>query len=72
MKNDATASSTRRLLHAQGAGNAYTEGKKFASLNMIRSDLQFALDCLQEAKKLGQPFSENKSLKALIFAGVTS
>lgn len=48
------------------------EGHKFSALNMIRHDLQFALECLTDAKKLGLPDSENRTLKALIFAGVTS
>jgi hypothetical protein len=48
------------------------EGREFAALNLIQSDLRFSLECFSEANKLGMPDSENTRSKALIFSAVVA
>ena len=48
------------------------EGRKFAALNLIQSDLRFSLECFSDANKLGIPDSENARSKALIFSAVVA
>jgi hypothetical protein len=46
--------------------------RKYASIQLIKADLEFARDCLVEADKLGIPNDSILSSKALIFAGVVA
>lgn len=47
-------------------------GREFAALQLIRTDLSFALECLKEADKLGLPDSANIHSRALIFSAVVA
>jgi hypothetical protein len=48
------------------------KGEEFAALHLILNDLEFALNCLREAGKLGIPDEKRTLSKALIFAGLVS
>jgi hypothetical protein len=46
--------------------------RQFAALHLVMADLEFALECLIEADKLGFPDASNPQSRALIFSGVVA
>jgi hypothetical protein len=47
-------------------------GREFAALQLVHNDISFALECLQEADKMGVPDSQNLRSKSLIFSAVVA
>jgi hypothetical protein len=48
------------------------KARRFAALNLVFADLEFAFNCLKSAHALGMPDQDNLQATALIFAGVIS
>ena len=51
---------------------ATSNGRHFAALHLILSDLSFAHDALVAANKIGLPDSEDLNSRGLIFSGVVA